>query len=134
MITAGMWVQAVGISLLALGKSFLPWISASALLGIGTALVYPTLLAAVSDVAHPDWRASAVGVYRLWRDAGYAVGALLSGLLADTLGIPFAMATIAALTFFSGVIVALVMYETLPARRLVTRAQDSIPSESVARK
>jgi MFS family permease len=134
MITAGMWVQAVGISLLALGKSFLPWISASALLGIGTALVYPTLLAAVSDVAHPDWRASAVGVYRLWRDAGYAVGALLSGLLADTLGIPFAMATIAALTFLSGVIVALVMYETLPARRLVTLAQDSIPSESVARK
>ncbi len=134
MITAGMWIQAIGISLFALGKSFLPWMGASALLGIGTALVYPTLLAAVSDVANPEWRASSVGVYRLWRDGGYAVGALLSGLLADTLGIPFAMAVIAALTFLSGVIVAMVMYETLPARRLVTLAQDSISSKSVARK
>ena len=113
MIVAGMWVQALGISLFVVGKSFLPWISGSVLLGTGTALVYPTLLAAVSDVAHPEWRASAVGVYRLWRDGGYAIGALLSGILADALGIPFAMAAIAALTFLSGIVVAGVMYETL---------------------
>jgi MFS family permease len=117
MIASGMWIQAIGISLFVFGKSFLPWLGASALLGTGTALVYPTLLAAVSDVAHPDWRASAVGVYRLWRDGGYAIGALVSGVLADSLGIPFAIGAIAALTFISGVIVAVVMYETLPARR-----------------
>jgi MFS family permease len=80
-------------------------------------MVYPTLLAAVSDVAHPDWRASAVGVYRLWRDLGFAVGGLTAGLLADSFGIAVAMATIGVLTFGSGVIVALVMYETLPPRR-----------------
>jgi MFS family permease len=114
MITSGMWVQAIGISLFVFGNSFLYWLGAAVLLGIGTALVYPTLLAAVTDVAHPDWRASAVGVYRLWRDGGYAVGALLSGILADALGIPFAMLVVAALTFLSGTIVAIVMYETLP--------------------
>jgi hypothetical protein len=97
-------------------------------LGIGTALVYPTLLAAISDVAHPDWRASAVGVYRLWRDGGYAAGALVSGLLADAgdaagiPGIPFTMAAIAALTFLSGVIVAIVMYETLPREQIQAAA------------
>jgi len=118
MIASGMWIQAIGISLFVLGTSFLAWLIAAVLLGIGTALVYPTLLAAVSDVAHPEWRASAVGVYRLWRDAGYAVGALISGILADILGISFAMLAIAALTFISGIIVATVMYETLPGRRL----------------
>jgi MFS family permease len=81
-------------------------------------MVYPTLLAAVSDVAHPSWRASAVGVYRLWRDAGYAVGALVAGVLADALGIPFAVASIAALTFLSGTIVAVAMYETLSERHI----------------
>ena len=118
MIASGMWIQAIGIGLFVIGKSFLPWLSASVLLGLGTALVYPTLLAAVSDVAHPQWRASAVGVYRLWRDGGYAVGALVSGVLADALGIPFAMSAIAGLTFLSGMIVAVVMYETLPTARL----------------
>jgi MFS family permease len=128
MIVTGMWVQALGISLFVVGKSFLPWLGASALLGIGTALVYPTLLAAISDVAHPDWRASAVGVYRLWRDGGYAAGALVSGLLADAgdaagiPGIPFTMAAIAALTFISGGIVAIVMYETLPREQIQAAA------------
>lgn len=117
MIVAGMWVQAVGIALFVIGKTFAIWLGGAILLGIGTALVYPTLLAAVSDVAHPDWRATAVGVYRLWRDGGYAVGALLSGLLADWLGIPIAIAAIGVLTFLSGAIAAGVMYETLPARR-----------------
>jgi MFS family permease len=113
MIAVGMWVQAVGIALFVLGRGFGMWLAGAVLLGLGTALVYPTLLAAVSDVAHPQWRASAVGVYRLWRDGGYAVGALISGVLADALGIPTAIAVIGGLTFISGVVVAVAMYETL---------------------
>ncbi|MBI4791067.1 MAG: MFS transporter [Chloroflexi bacterium] len=118
MIVAGMWVQAIGIAAFVIGKTFGVWLIGAVLLGIGTALVYPTLIATVSDVAHPDWRATAVGVYRLWRDGGYAVGALLSGALADALGIPIAIAAVAGLTFLSGVIVAGLMYETLPTRRV----------------
>src|SRR2546428_7600113 len=114
MIASGMWVQAVGITAFVVGRSFSSWMAGATLLGIGTALVYPTLLAAVSDVAHPDWRASAVGVYRLWRDAGYAVGAIAAGLLADAFTVPCAITAVAALTFVSGVVVAGVMYETLP--------------------
>jgi len=116
MIASGMWVQAAGIATFVIGHSLRPWLAGAILLGIGTALVYPTLLAAVSDVAHPDWRASAVGVYRLWRDSGYAIGAIAAGLLADAFNMPFAIATIATLTFGSGVVVAGVMYETLPSR------------------
>lgn len=118
LIVSGMWVQAIGIGLFVFGQGFGMWMSGAVLLGLGTALVYPTLLAAVSDVAHPDWRASAVGVYRLWRDGGYAVGAILAGLLADAFSIPVAIAVIGGLTFLSGAIVAGVMYETLPARRI----------------
>jgi MFS family permease len=121
MIAIGMWVQAVGIATFVLGRSLGPWMTGAMLLGIGTALVYPTLLAAVSDVAHPEWRASAVGVYRLWRDAGYAVGAITAGLLADAFTLPIAIAAIAALTLVSGVVVAGVMYETLPDRSRVPR-------------
>lgn len=117
LIVAGMWVQAGGIFLLLLTQGFLPWAAGMGLLGLGTALVYPTLLAAISDVAHPDWRASAVGVYRLWRDGGYALGALLAGLLADLLGVSWAIAGIGFLTFASGVVALLRMYETLPAKR-----------------
>jgi MFS family permease len=94
--------------------TFWLWLLGAILLGFGTALVYPTLLAAISDVAHPTWRASAVGVYRLWRDSGYAIGALLAGILADLLGVPWAIGVVGALTFLSGVVVALVMCETLP--------------------
>jgi len=114
MIASGMWVQGVGITAFVVGRSFSSWMAGATLLGIGTALVYPTLLAAVSDVAHPDWRASAIGIYRLWRDSGYAVGALTAGLLADAFSMPVAITAIAALTFVSGVVVAGVMYETLP--------------------
>ncbi len=92
-LESGMWVQAVGIGLFVVGRGFWGWLAASALLGLGTAMVYPTLLAAVSDVAHPEWRASAVGVYRLWRDGGYAVGVLAAGLLADSVA-PLQNATI----------------------------------------
>ncbi len=113
MIVGGMLLQGVAIILLPLVHGFSLWAIAMILLGLGTALVYPTLLAAVSDVAHPDWRASAVGVYRLWRDSGYALGALLAGLLADTFGVSWAIGVIGGLTFLSGVVVQSVMRETL---------------------
>jgi len=131
MIAAGMWVQAVGIGLFVVGWSFWVWIGGAVLLGLGTALVYPTLLAAISDVAHPDWRATAVGVYRLWRDGGYAVGALTSGLLADAFNIPAAIAAIGGLTLLSGIVVAAVMYETLPARRAVAQIQQLAKAENI---
>jgi MFS family permease len=117
LIVAGMWTQAGGLLLLLLARGFQPWVVAMVLLGLGTALVYPTLIAAISDVAHPEWRASAVGVYRLWRDGGYALGALLAGLLADLLGLDWAIAGVGLLTFASGLVVLAVMYETLPERR-----------------
>lgn len=82
------------------------------MLGTGTALVYPTLLAAIGDVAHPDWRASAVGVYRFWRDLGYAVGAILAGVIADFLGLTWAIAVIGVITFASGIVSAITMSET----------------------
>jgi MFS family permease len=117
-IAVGMAVQGAALFLFVLGRGFWPWLGAAALLGLGTALVYPTLLAAIGDVAHPEWRASAVGVYRLWRDGGYAVGALLAGLLADLLGMGWAIGAVGGLTVASGVVVALVMGETLPPRHL----------------
>ena len=117
LIAGGMAVQAAGIGIFVIGQTFWIWLGAAVLLGLGTAMVYPTLLATISDVAHPDWRASAVGVYRLWRDGGYAVGALTAGLLADSLGIPVAVAAIGGVTLLSGLIVAVVMYETLPQRQ-----------------
>ncbi len=113
LIAGGMWIQAAAIAWIAAAREFGGFATASALLGIGTAMVYPTLLAAIGDVAHPLWRASAVGVYRFWRDLGYAVGALLAGVLADALGLPFAMDFVAAITFASGLLVALRMRETL---------------------
>src|SRR5207248_9893227 len=117
MIVGGMILQGAAIGLLPLLHGFGWWALTMALLGLGTALVYPTLLAAVSDVAHPDWRASAVGVYRLWRDSGYAIGALLAGVLADLFGVFWAIGLIGAVTFLSGVVASGVMRETLPARR-----------------
>jgi MFS family permease len=115
LITAGMLLQAVALAGTAMVGSFLPWAASAILLGVGTAMVYPTLLAAISDVAHPSWRASAVGVYRLWRDAGFAVGALLAGLVADFAGMVAAVWVIAALTAASGLVVAVRMYETHPS-------------------
>jgi len=114
LIAAGMWVQGAALALVAATTGFAPWAVSVALLGIGTAMVYPTLLAAVGDVAHPTWRASAVGVYRLWRDSGFAVGALLAGVLADAFSLTTAITAIAAVTAASGVIVAVRMYETHP--------------------
>ena len=89
------------------------WIVAALIQGLGTAMVYPTLLAAISDVAHPEWRASTMGVYRFWRDLGYAVGALISGIIADLLGMRAAIQVVAVLTLLSGLHVAVRMRETL---------------------
>jgi MFS family permease len=117
LITGGMLLQAVALAGIALAGGFLPWAAGAILLGVGTAMVYPTLLAAVGDVAHPGWRASAVGVYRLWRDAGFAVGALLAGVVADLAGLHAAVWVMAALTAASGLVVAVRMYETHPSAR-----------------
>jgi MFS family permease len=112
LIVGGMIVQAVGLAMVAAFDSFAWWAAAAILLGLGTAMVYPTLLAAIGDVAYPTWRARAVGTYRLWRDGGFAVGAIVAGVLADLAGLRFAIAVVAALTAISGLIVALRMYET----------------------
>ncbi|RPH97859.1 MAG: MFS transporter [Lysobacterales bacterium] len=112
LIVGGMWVQAGGIGVITLAGQFSGFAVGAALLGAGTAMVYPTLLAAIGDVAHPSWRASAVGVYRLWRDLGYAVGAVLAGIVADLVGIGASMWVISALTFASGGVVLLRMTET----------------------
>lgn len=119
LIAGGMFVQALGIVAVGAGAQWEGRLAAFAagqiLLGLGTAMVYPTLLAAIGDVAHPSWRGSAVGVYRLWRDLGYAVGALLAGLVADAFGVPVALASVAVLTGLSGALVLLRMRETLGA-------------------
>jgi MFS family permease len=113
LIAGGMLVQGGALAAIALVRGFWPWVGGAALLGVGTAMVYPTLLAAVGDVAHPRWRASAVGVYRLWRDGGYAVGALLAGALADLFGMPWSIGSVALLTVASGLLVVVRMPETL---------------------
>jgi len=117
LIAGGMVVQAAGIWLTVLVPSYPAWIGGAVLQGLGTAMVYPTLLAVIGDVAHPSWRATSYGVYRLWRDLGYAVGALLAGLVADWLGMAAAIHVVAALTLLSGLVVLARMRETLPAIR-----------------
>ncbi|MEZ0336181.1 MAG: MFS transporter [Gemmatimonadales bacterium] len=116
LIAGGMLVQSGALAGIALVRGFWPWVGMAVLLGVGTAMVYPTLLAAVGDVAHPRWRASAVGVYRLWRDSGYAVGALLAGALADLFGMAWSIGAVALLTFASGLLVIVRMPETLRSR------------------
>jgi MFS family permease len=117
LIVGGMWLQAAAMLLILATNHFWSWAGGAMLLGIGTAMVYPTLLAAISDVAHPEWRASSVGVYRLWRDTGYAVGALLAGSVADLFGLRWAIGVVAFITFLSGVVVLTVMAETLARGR-----------------
>jgi MFS family permease len=111
LIVGGMWVQAIGIFITVATRSFGWWMLGSVLLGVGTAMVYPTLIAAVSDNSHPSWRARSLSVYRFWRDLGYAVGALSAGIIADTLGISWAVGSVGALTFLSGVVVAVFLSE-----------------------
>lgn len=129
LIAFGMWVQAAGIALIVMSAQFAGFALGAALLGAGTAMVYPTLLAAIADVAHPSWRASAVGVYRLWRDLGYAIGAVLAGITADALGIDAAIWLVAGVTFASGVAVAIRMRETLRPSVAATE----VPSQAPAR-
>lgn len=112
LIAGGMVVQAGGIVVIALARSFAGFAGGAAVLGAGTAMVYPTLLAAIGDVAPPSWRASAVGVYRLWRDLGYAAGALVTGIAADLAGLRASLAVVSGLTFASGVVVLARMRET----------------------
>lgn len=111
LIVAGMWVQSAGLFLTAATRQFEWWLVGSLLLGVGTAMVYPSLIAAVSDASHPTWRARSLSVYRFWRDLGYAVGALSAGIIADIFGMAWAIGTIAALTFLSGAVVAVLMRE-----------------------
>ncbi|MEY3258796.1 MAG: hypothetical protein RI954_822 [Actinomycetota bacterium] len=114
LIAGGMLLQAVALSSIALANVFVWWVVAAVVLGIGTAMVYPTLLAAIGDVADPSWRARSVGVYRLWRDSGFAIGALLAGILADVVSIEVATHAVAALTAASGLVVVFRMTETHP--------------------
>jgi MFS family permease len=116
-IAGGMLTQAVAIGWIAATTGFVSWALGAVVLGVGTAMVYPTLLAAIGDVAHPRWRARAVGIYRLWRDGGFAVGAILAGIIADAFGITTAIWAVAALTALSGLLVAVRMYETHPVER-----------------
>jgi MFS family permease len=106
-----MWVQAAGLLMTAVTTSFGWWLSASVLLGIGTAMVYPTLIAAVSDASHPSWRARSLSVYRFWRDLGYAIGALSAGIITDLFGAAAAIAAIGILTFASGAVAAVAIKE-----------------------
>ena len=119
LIVGGMWVQALAILGIGVGDGFRPWLAGALAMGAGTAMVYPTLLAAVSDAARPAWRATALGVYRFWRDAGFAAGALGAGLLTDAFGFTASIVTVAALTALSGVIVAVRMRETCVAAHTI---------------
>lgn len=116
-IAYGMWIQALGICLIALTSDLIVFVFGNFLLGLGTAMVYPTLLAAIGDVAHPSWRASSVGIYRLWRDSGYAAGAIIAGVTADMFGLRAAIWLVAAMTFLSGLVVVLRMRETLLSKK-----------------
>jgi MFS family permease len=104
--------------LTALVPTYVAWLVGAALQGLGTAMVYPTLLAAITDHAHPAWRATSLGVYRFWRDLGYAIGALLSGAVADFVGLGAAIHLVAALTLLSGIVVAFAMRQ--PRSRAIT--------------
>jgi MFS family permease len=117
LIAAGMGIQGIAILAIIAIDGFAQWMLSAALLGVGTAMVYPTLLAAIGDVAHPSWRASTVGIYRLWRDLGYVAGAVIAGIIADLLSVRWAIGVVGGLTLASGIVVAMVMSETLPVRR-----------------
>jgi MFS family permease len=121
MIVAGMWVQAAGLVLTAATRHFSGWLAGSMLLGVGTAMVYPSLIASVSDASHPAWRARSLSVYRFWRDLGYAVGALGAGVVADVFGAAWAIGATGALTFVSGVVVSLAMSGRRPRQRPMSR-------------
>ena len=128
LIAGGLVTQAVSLAVIAIGQGFAIWALGAIGLGIGTAMAYPTLLAAIGDVAHPAWRASAVGVYRLWRDTGFVVGALLSGVIADLFGFAAAIWVVAGITAVGAVIVAVRMYETHPRSRATANRVERLGS------
>ena len=132
-IAGGMWLAAGGIVVVALTTTLVVWVAGAVLMGVGMALLYPTLLAAVSDVAAPRWRATSLGVYRLWRDSGYAFGALAIGIIADAFGLLASFWFAAAIMTVSGCLVALLMYETLPSRRVVHPAWEREPRFGASR-
>jgi MFS family permease len=125
LIAGGMLTQALAIAVIGATSGFWIWATSAMLLGAGTAMVYPTLLAAIGDVAHPSWRARSVGVYRLWRDGGFAVGAILAGVIADLLGLSAAIYAVAGITAVSGIVVILRMYETHPRHNRVPAPTDA---------
>jgi MFS family permease len=126
LIASGMWIQTAGIAIVIASHGIAGFLSGSVILGLGTAMVYPTLLAVIGDVTEPVWRASSVGVYRFWRDLGYVFGAILAGVIADLLGLSAAMAAVAALTFASGAIVAIRMNETLPRTSVLSAPRPNL--------
>jgi hypothetical protein len=128
LIAGGMALQAAAIAVVALGHSLAAFAAGSVLLGIGTAMVYPTLMAAIADVAHASWRARAIGVYRLWRDLGYVAGALAAGGLADAFGLRSAAGWVAGITFISAVVVAVRMSETLQSAGPRPRPSAEMPT------
>lgn len=117
LIVGGLWLQATAIAVFPVVSSYRSWMVAALLMGVGTAFVYPTLLAVVADVADPSWRASAIGAYRLWRDLGYAVGGLTAGVVADAAGMRAAFIAVAATTALSGIVVAIRMEASQPGSR-----------------
>jgi MFS family permease len=106
LIVGGMLLQGLAIAHIGLGSGFAVWLAGVCLLGLGTAMVYPTLLAAIGDAVHPEERSTALGVYRFWRDAGAMAGALAAGIIADLFGFVTAIQTVAVLTVLSGLIAA----------------------------
>jgi MFS family permease len=114
LIVWGMWIQAAGLIVTAALRGFWWWLLGSIFLGIGTAMVYPALIAAISDASHPTWRARSLSVYRFWRDSGYAIGALIAGIIGDLFGLAWAIAAVAILTFVSGAVVAGTMKQNKP--------------------
>jgi MFS family permease len=123
-ITGGLWVQASGIALFVAAADLPVWLLAAVIMGLGTGMVYPTLLAAISDRAHPAWRASALGVYRLWRDSGYAFGAVVGGVLADLFSIQVAVLAIAALTLAAGAVTYFMLPETAFSKQPYTNPRE----------
>ncbi len=121
LIVGGMVVQGIAIAAIATAREFPAWLGGAALLGVGTAMVYPTLIAAVGDVAHPAWRASALGVYRFWRDLGFAVGAIVAGVVADALGYPAAIGVVAILALAAGGVALVRLDESRPRQARAVR-------------
>jgi len=127
-IVAGLFLCGTGVWLTLAVSGMVMWMAASAVIGLGMALLYPSLLAAVGDVAHPRWRGTSLGVYRMWRDSGYAFGAIFIGVISDVLGFNYGFYFTAAAMFLSGGVVAFVMYETAPARRKVRPGWENAPN------